>query len=131
MQQHFVTFLSPGSFVHEETTKPIDTWDVEQATAMSHNIMERHGATPFAFQFSTRERQDNELDSKIVRRSGRYYLGGTVFTLEEIKARNDPNDRILISNMEGNGYERVVENCNSWKATLAMQSNDTVLVSDT
>lgn len=26
MKQHFVVFLSPGTFVSEETHKPVDEW---------------------------------------------------------------------------------------------------------
>lgn len=29
MEQHCVTFISPGNCVHEESTKPIDSWDVD------------------------------------------------------------------------------------------------------
>ncbi len=74
MKKHFVTFLSPGTFVHEETTNPIDSWDVEKACNMAHKIVERHASRPFAFQFSTRERKDDELDSRVVKESGRYFL---------------------------------------------------------
>ena len=31
IQKHFITFVSPGTFVHEETEKEIDSWDVEKA----------------------------------------------------------------------------------------------------
>src|SRR5688572_12971577 len=115
MRQDFVTFLSPGTFVHEETTKPIDSWDVGKATAMARDIKERHSATPFAFQFSTRERGPEDLDSKVTKTSGRYYLGGKIETLAEIEARNDPDEQILISNMRGNDWHRVIVNTNSWK----------------
>jgi len=115
MKQHFVTFLSPGSFVHEETTKPIDSWDIEKAKEMARNIKERHGATPFAFVFTTRSRKDDELDSREVKRSGRYFLGGRVMTLAEVKAEM-PTERILISNMECNGYAKIVVNDNSWRS---------------
>jgi hypothetical protein len=42
---HFVTFLSPGTFVAEDTTRPIESWDVKQAMKMADDIHERHGAT--------------------------------------------------------------------------------------
>lgn len=28
MEAHFVTFFSPGTFVAEDTTKPIDSWNL-------------------------------------------------------------------------------------------------------
>ncbi len=31
MEKHFVTFLSPGTFVAEDRTLPIDSWDVNKA----------------------------------------------------------------------------------------------------
>jgi hypothetical protein len=127
MKRNFVTFFSPGTFLHEETTKPIKSWDVGKATEMARTITERYGATPFAFQFSTRGRNKNELDSRVMDRSGRYFLGGKVLTLEQIKARKDPEDKILISNMECNGWNRVVENCNSFKIVQPLGDDDTVL----
>jgi exonuclease I len=85
MKKNFVRFLSPSTFCHEETTKPIESWDVGRAIEMASKIKERHGATPFAFQFVTRGRKKNELDSRVTATSGRYYLGGKVLTLEQIK----------------------------------------------
>jgi hypothetical protein len=127
MKKHFVIFFSPGAIVSEKTKKDIDCWDVGKAVQMARSIKERHGATPYGFQFTTRERMDNELDSKEVDRSGTYFLGGEVLTLEDIKKRNDPKDSILISNMEVNGWDRVIENNNSWKITQPMKTIDKVV----
>lgn len=127
MQQHFVTFYSPGTFVAEQSTEPIETWDVEQAQKMAHDITERYHATPYGFQFTTRERTDDELDSKQVARSPMYFLGGTVETLAQVKARATEQDRILVGNMEGNGYDRIVTNNNSWRWTQPLAKDDVVL----
>lgn len=127
IQQHFVHFFSPGTFVSEETRKPIESWTPELAVEMARGIRERHNATPYGFVFSTRERGDDDLDSHEVKRSGMFFLGGTMLTLKQVEERNDPKDKILISNMRGNEYNRVVENTNSWKATLPYRDGDTVL----
>ena len=127
MKKHFVTFLSPGTFVHEETTKPIDSWDVDKAREMARAIKERHGATPFAFVFSTRQRGPLDLDSKEVAHSGRYYLGGKVETLEEVEARQDPNEDTLRFNMRCNEWHRIITNRNSWKITQPLETDDVVL----
>ena len=126
-QQHFVTFYSPGTFVSEETTKPIDSWDIEAAQEMAHGIVERHAATPFAFQFSTRGRGDDDLDSRKIATSPVYYLGGRVETREEIEARNDPKEEILRSNMRCNDYAKVVVNDNSWRTTRPLRDTDIIL----
>jgi len=127
MKQHFVTFLSPGTIFFEETSKPIDSWNIEEAKKMARDIKERHGATPFAFYFTTRARTEKELDSKQVKKSFKYYLGGKVETLAEVKARNLPDERILLSNMECNGWDRIVTNTNSWKVTQPLFADDVVL----
>lgn len=67
------------------------------------------------------------LDSKQTAKSGIYYLGGKLRTLEEVKADNLPNESILRSNMEGNGYHTIIENTNSWKFTGPFQDEDTLL----
>ena len=127
MQQHFVTFYSPGSFVAEETTKPIDEWNVDQAVEMARGIRERYNALPYGFRFSTRERGPNDLDSHVSARGPMYYLGGKVETLEQVKARATAEDGILIRNMEGNGYSRIITNTNSWKWTQPLKDDDVVL----
>ena len=127
VEKHFVTFLSPGTFVAEETTRPVESWDVETAKAMARDVKERYDATPYGFYFSTRARDDDELDSRMTKRSGVYYLGGKVMTIAQLKGRGDPHDLILIRNMENNGWRRIIENTNSWKWTQPLNKDDTVL----
>lgn len=127
MKQHFVEFLSPGTFVSETTSKKIDSWDVEKAKEMARAIKERHSATPYGFRFFTRERKDDELDSKTTASSGIYYLGGRVETYEMVLMRNDPKEQILRHNMKYNHIDRIVVNTNSWKVTMPLNDNDVVL----
>jgi hypothetical protein len=124
---HFVTFYSPGTFVAESTTKPIQAWDVETAKMMARDIKERYTAVPYGFQFSTRQRGFDDLDSRETARSPMYWLGGVVETLAEVKARATEKDRVLVSNMEANGYDRIVTNANSWRWTQPLQDGDVVL----
>lgn len=124
---HFVTFLSPGTMFAENTTKPIEAWDVDKAVEMARGVKERHGAVPYGFYFTTRERTDADLDSREAARSELYYLGGRIETLAEIEARADPKESILRSNMRCNGWDRVVVNDNSWRWTQPLQKGDVVL----
>ena len=127
MKKNFVTFYSPGTFFSEQTTKEIDSWDIKIAVEMAENVGERYNATPYGFTFTERERGDGDLDSRISKTSNMHYLGGELFTLEQIKAKNDPEDRILISNMECNKWNRVITNTNSWKVTLPFEDGDILL----
>lgn len=127
MEKHFVTFYSPGTFVSEETTKPIRGWNVDQAIKMAHAITERYNATPYGFRFSTRARGPNDLDSKEVKSSPFYWLGGKIETLAEVEARNDPKEAILRFNMRGNGYDKIVINDNSWRFTAPLREGDVIL----
>ncbi len=126
-QHHFVTFLSPGTLVSEETTLPVDSWDVDNAVKMAVEIVERHTARPYGFRFTTRGRKDDELDSRVIDKSGIYYLGGKVETAEEVLARDDPKEQIMRSNIRANGIKRIVTNTNSWKFTAELGDNDVVL----
>ena len=130
MQKHFVTFYSPGTFAPEETTKPIDAWDVDEAVKIARDIVERHAARPYAFRFTTRARSDTDLDSKVVKHSGFYYLGGRIETAEEVLARADPKEQILRSNIRGNRIKRIIVNDNSWRHIGALEDDD-VIVSTT
>ncbi len=127
MQKHFVHFLSPGTFVSEETVQPIDSWNVDDAVRMAADIVERHAARPYGFRFTTRARGDADLDSKVVDQSGVYYLGGTVRSREEVLAGTDPKEEILRSNVRNNGYLGIVTNDNSWRFTGPLREGDVVL----
>lgn len=127
LTQHYVEFYSPGTFVSETTAKPIPAWDVDEAVRMATSVSERHNATPYGFRFTTRGREDDELDSRQIAKSPFYYLGGTVETLAGVKARATDADRILISNMECNGWDRVITNCNSWRVTRPLEDDDVIL----
>ncbi len=127
LQQHYVTFYSPGTFVAETSAKPVDSWDVYAAVKMAREVKERHGAVPYGFRFTTRGRGPDDLDAKQTAQSPFYYLSGKVETLAEVKARATPDDRILIGNMEGNGYDRIITNCNSWRWTQPLKDDDVVL----
>jgi hypothetical protein len=110
MKKHFVTFLSPGTIVAESTTKDIDSWDTDKAIKISKGIKERHGALPYGFYFTTRERGAEDFGSK-----------------ETQKKQNVPNDQILISNMECNKWDKVIINTNSWEWTQPLHDCDVVL----
>lgn len=127
VQQHFVTFFSPGTFFDETSVRSIKSWDVKEAMKMAHGIEERYGSTPFAFQFSTRGRGAKDLDSKEIATSALYYLGGRIETREEIEKRNDPKEEILRGNMRSNGYDRVLVNDNSWRAVKPLRDTDIIL----
>lgn len=127
MKAHFVTFYSPGTFVAETTEKPIGEWDVEKAKKMAKEIVERYNARPYGFRFLTRERGENDLDSKVTKTSAMYYLGGKIETLAQVKKRATEKDRILVSNMECNGWNRIVTNSNSWLVTQPLEKGDVVL----
>lgn len=132
MKKHFVMFLSPGTFFHEYTELPIDSWDVKKACKMAHNINERNGARPFAFQFSTRTRNADELDSKVSKASGRYFLGGKLMSKKdiqrlELKENKPKRYEILLSNMRNNGWSKVVMNDNSYRIFQPFEKDDVLL----
>lgn len=127
MKKHFITFYSPGTFVAEQSTKEIDSWDVERAKKMANEVSERYGATPYGFRFSTRERGEHDLDSTVTKTSPMHYMNCKVETLDEIEARNDPKDEILRSNMRCNGYDKVVRSVKGWAWAQPLLNNDVVL----
>lgn len=127
MEQHYVTFYSPGTFFAETNTEKVDAWDVDAAIERARSVLHRYNAMPYGFRFTTRGRGSDDLDAKEISQSPMYYLGGAVETLAEVKARDNPGDRILISNMDGNGYDRIITNNNSWKWTQPLRPDDVVL----
>lgn len=126
MRKHYVVFYSPGTFFDESSSKPIKNWNIKKAIALSKDVVERYGARPYGFRFETYitskpvpdgEGGTLEVKSKLISSSGIHFIGGKIRTLSEIKSRNDPNDRILIFNMECSDYNEVVESTNGYRST--------------
>ena len=127
MKKHFVVFYSPGTFVAEQTTKEIDSWDINKAIEMSSDIKERYNAIHYAFVFITRENDGTKLDSKEIKRSNLYYLGGKIITLKQLKDENLPNNKTLIQNMERNNWDKVIQTTKGWEWTQPLRDTDVVL----
>ena len=99
----FVRFYTPGLIVAETQTADVATLD-PMAVAWPDN----------AYAFTLHERDDVVDGGETYRGEARqvgpmyYHPESRVMTAEEIAARNDPTDRILLSNMRGNQWPRVV-----------------------
>ena len=128
MRRHFVEFQCPGTLMEEESRQPIDAWDVDTALERAQAVRVRHGQRPHSFRFITRERGEDELDSRVTARSTRHFIGGVVETLEEIEARAAPEERVLRENMRGNGWARVVRTTSGGsKWTHPMHEDDVIV----
>jgi len=126
MEKHFVTFLSPGTFVSEQSTREIDSWDVEKAMEMANEIVERYNARPYAFYFTTKTRTDEDFDSKRTATSCTYHLGGEILTIEDVEKEGGKDNSIMLSNMRG-GIPKVVRNRNSWEHHAPFKDGDVLL----
>lgn len=136
MKKHYVTFVSPGTFVSESTTKPIESWSPETACYLARDIVERYGATPYGFYFTTVLTADDvpdgqggflKVEKKEIDRSGTHFLGGEISNYDEVVDRNDPEERILRDNMRGNRYHYIIVNKNSYKSTMEFKVKDVVV----
>lgn len=108
-----VTYYLPGSFFSEDTTRSIDDGpDIVQRAAAGAP------SGTFCFTLSTvlvaPPVPDGEggvlrVVPKTVETTGRYYLGGRLFTADDVRALDDGDTyRTLLANMSGNGWARVV-----------------------
>lgn len=122
---HFVTFFSPGTFVAETTTEPIDSWNPAAALLRARQIIERHGASPYGFRFTTRTRTDADLDSKVSATSPMYYFGVKIETLAEVQAREP--DSILAQNMRINRIALIVTTTGGYRSAAQLKPEDIVL----
>jgi hypothetical protein len=124
MTKHYVMFLSPGSFTAESTTKEIDSWDISKAIGMANDIHERYDATPYGFVFFTKARGDADWEPAETARSGTYFLDCEVLTVEQLEAENNPEHRILLSNMRSNGWRRIVRTTKGWQWHAPFRDGD-------
>lgn len=135
-EKHYVTFLSPGTFMSEQTTKPIESWDPARAIALGEDVVERHDARPYGFVFETRLVSDPvpdgrgghlRVESKLLERSGTHFLGGKLRTFDEVESLADPKEEILLSNMRSNEMSIVCEVRRGYKSTHPFGERDVVV----
>jgi hypothetical protein len=104
MTRHYVTYYMPGTLMPETTSREVDSWDSSMAREKALRTGWRR---PFCFEFTTRERQDDEFDSRETARSKRFYLGGEVIALADIPAT--PEYSILRLNISAIPGQRAIK----------------------
>jgi hypothetical protein len=138
-KRSFVVFLSPGTFVSEQSERPIEAWDPKAAMGLAEQIVERHNARPYGFYFVERlvappipdgQGGTMEVQPKDIKESGVYYIDGTLRTVDQVQAAADPSESILLSNMEFNEWPIVVTTARSWKYTAIFREEDFVVGPD-
>lgn len=136
VRKHFVLFASPGTLVSEMSVREIASWDAAKAAELSRDIVELHGAKPFAFWFETRLVHDPipdgeggtlTVNSRTVEKSGRYFIEAVVETYDQLQARMDPKEEILRSNMRCNRWPLVCTSSRSFRVTQPFQPEDVVV----
>lgn len=99
----YVAYDLPGTFEAEHDSRPVASRDPRVAADTAP-------AGAFAFTFYdvvTTEVDGVELRSRPRNHSSRYFIGGTVRTVAEVEAMEGDRS-ILLSNMRGNGWDRVI-----------------------
>jgi len=97
----YVEFFYPGLIFPESSVRKVKNRDVKKLKIPT---------TAFGFHFfdikSTIVRK-TKMESKRLNASPFYYFGGRIMTLEEV-CKELPEAKILINNMECNGWDRVI-----------------------
>ena len=139
MRKTTVTFLSPGTFVDEQSTKDIPEPNPSLALKLAADVLERYHAKPYGFYFSTLLIADPVPDGeggtldvmpREVDQSGIYFIGGKLMTFDEVEQRADPKERILLDNMRYNDFKIVIQNDNSWRTMKPFGERDSIIDRD-
>jgi hypothetical protein len=112
---HFVRFYFPGSFVSETSEREIESRDAP--------VDMPPRAYGYAFFDKTLAMNGKEMLWGPERNTSGITYRGEVYDLERVK-REMPSERILISNMECNGYKRVVV---TQRGTFPLNDDDKVV----
>lgn len=102
---HKAEYLIPGFLFSEETVRTLPRRSVSEALA----VAPEHS---FCFSFYDVEETpdlgpDFTVHPKPKNRSGKHYIDGEVFTLEQVQGLGGDHGN-LVANMTGNGWARVV-----------------------
>lgn len=105
----YVEYLLPGAMFSESETKEVSNrvlWrEAKQAPEQAFAFCYYEIVTA---EVPLRGGELVKLSSDARNKSGRYYIGGDLFTQEEIAAMG-PDFRILYSNMRSNGWNKVLK----------------------
>lgn len=109
-----VKYYFRGFFFDEHSVLDISDRSIKKAIEQAPD-----GAFAFSF-YDVQETPDLgpefEVRSVPLRESGMYFIDAEVFSLGQLRAKNDPSLRILITNMESNGWEYAVHcRTGNWK----------------
>lgn len=124
--KHYVTFFNPDANFNKEITNEVLSWDVKFAKHRARALV-KIGATPYGFYFTERAYSSNDLTSREIKRSSTHWLGGTVWTLAEIKTRGDiaaTNYANFLTGGRDNAKGLVVFNAATWKFPQPLSEDD-------
>ena len=99
MLKHYVTFLYPGIFLSEESSKEVKSRDEKFEVPK----------TCFAYYFWDREEQEIRgeiLKGEAKNKSGLFYFG-ELMTVKDVEEKL-PKERVLLSNMRSNNWDKIV-----------------------
>ena len=109
-QYTLATFYEPGSFMSEETSRVVKTRDPNEIAKMAPERAFCFTIEDFVEKTTTVDGENFKKTESVGGPSGRFYLGGNLYTVDELKAKfeGDRNKQTLISNIEGNGYPKAI-----------------------
>jgi len=109
-QYTLVTFYTPGSFMPNESSKVVETHDPTEIAGMAPKHAFCFTIEDFVEKTTTVDGEDFKKTEQVGATSGRFYLGGDVYTVAELKAKfgDDSRHQTLISNIEGS-YPKAIQ----------------------
>lgn len=104
--EYLATYLMPGAFFPEETTKRLDAYDPHEAAAKAPE-------NAYCFTIAQRPKApdlgpDFWVTGRIHNRSKRFYLGGRVYAEPEVAALSHVQHPGLLANMQGNHWSHMI-----------------------
>lgn len=116
--KHFIQFLSPGSFFSESSSKQVKSRDDSKV---------KIGKYSFGYRFYDRNEFSNPdtgelMTGKPLNHSNWTYFGETM-SVNQVK-KNVKDNRILVANMENNGFKKVVKT--KFGQFIPLEPNDKV-----
>lgn len=134
IKEYLILIHVPRVFLkREEEFIPVKELSIQKGKEICSEFEKKHKLIPMSFQFITEIYNGSVIteysDDTIF--SGHYYLGGRVYTLEELEKINDPKYEILIRNMKLPIFiektNKVIINTDTWKWSMPFYKGDIVL----
>lgn len=118
-------FSIPYIRMQNEVRETVRSSNIDEAREIACRLAEEFGVAPVSFVFAIISTRDDRETREAYSR--RYFFGGHVRSMEDVRLEKKPTERILIERMRREGFDRVLTIKGAVTMNFLINDDDDVL----